>query len=51
MNRDSERIPRRLSKQSGDPVIGAAGLANELEIDFHSYGESSINIDVNGIDD
>ena len=27
------------------------GLANELEIDFYSYGESSINIDVNGIDD
>ena len=27
------------------------GLANELEIDFHSYGESYTNVDVNGIDD
>ncbi|WP_319409370.1 NUDIX domain-containing protein [uncultured Desulfosarcina sp.] len=31
MNRDSERIPRRLR-----PV-----LTSELEIDFHSYGEDS----------
>ena len=30
LNRDSERIPRCLSMQSGDPAIGVAGLASEL---------------------
>ncbi len=46
LNRDSERIPRRLSKQSGDPATGvgvkqrsrASGLASELKIDIHPYG-------------
>ena len=41
VNRDSERIPRRLSGRSGDAEPGATGLASERGIDFHPYGEPS----------
>ena len=48
LNRDSERIPRCLLARSKNPdyrgqreaeipSIGAAGLASELQIDFHPY--------------
>ncbi len=38
LNRNSERIPRSLSEQSGDPAFGAAGLASESNKDQLPYG-------------